>query len=635
MTSTSRPRCGTGRRWTAQFGAALVLVAVAGPAAVAHADSASTGLIVFRGSNGLELMNGDGSNVVTVPTPSGVQIYGDPQLSPDGSTIVFVGIANDVSGIFTMGTNGANLSELVSDSGNVNPNSPAWSADGTMIAWSDGRSIYTMTASGGDLTQLTDPAGNDDDFSPSWSPDGQHLAYISDHDRIAYHCSPDEVGFYDQVYEIDAAGTNPTRMSFGSDDDQWKYLSVDWHGSQLALTREQVSSTDDNCAVVQQPDVDVAPAAGGSIVDISQTPNDDELGASWSPDGAQIATEVGFTIYSLPAAGGSRVALNSLGEQPSWQEGTAAPAPTPAQVTGSPTPATAGAMYSYAFGLKGIPAPTVTLSSGALPAGLSLSASGVLSGTADIAGTYDFTVSASNGVGSAATDPVTLTVNPGAPTDLQITAGDGQSAVSGHTFASPLTATVLDAWGNVVPGASVTFAVIAGSAQFNGSATVTSGADGSVTAPPLVAGSTAGAVVVTAAGSTITNGAVYSLSVAANLVARADLSISLSGQASGNTITGTFTATNKGPASATGAIMEVSVPAGFTVVSAPGSIRNGAVLGWVLPSPLTAKHSKSYAVKVTVASSVHGLVVLSAGVSSGVDDPAPANNYTQRSITLP
>ena len=58
---------------------------------------------------------------------------------------------------------------------------------------------------------------------------------------------------------------------------------------------------------------------------------------------------------------------------------------------------------SYTFRASGDPAPTFE-ASGDLPSGLTLnSATGVLSGTPTAAGSYTFTVSASNGVGSAAT----------------------------------------------------------------------------------------------------------------------------------------------------------------------------------------------------------------------------------------
>ncbi|MFC5931231.1 putative Ig domain-containing protein [Cryobacterium melibiosiphilum] len=71
----------------------------------------------------------------------------------------------------------------------------------------------------------------------------------------------------------------------------------------------------------------------------------------------------------------------------------------------APTPdGTIGTAYSYIYAATGYPAPTFTVIGGVLPAGLTLSADGVLSGTPTGAGgvSSDFTVTASNGVGSPA-----------------------------------------------------------------------------------------------------------------------------------------------------------------------------------------------------------------------------------------
>lgn len=75
---------------------------------------------------------------------------------------------------------------------------------------------------------------------------------------------------------------------------------------------------------------------------------------------------------------------------------------------------TVGQQGSYTPVLTGTPAPTVSVSSGLLPAGLQLdSSNGVISGTpaAGTAGTYNITLAAHNGISPDATRPVMLTVN--------------------------------------------------------------------------------------------------------------------------------------------------------------------------------------------------------------------------------
>ena len=67
----------------------------------------------------------------------------------------------------------------------------------------------------------------------------------------------------------------------------------------------------------------------------------------------------------------------------------------------------------FSFTASGFPAPTFSVPAGSLPNGITLSSSGVLSGTpaSGTAGQYTFTVTASNGVGTASTQSFTLTVN--------------------------------------------------------------------------------------------------------------------------------------------------------------------------------------------------------------------------------
>jgi outer membrane protein assembly factor BamB len=76
-----------------------------------------------------------------------------------------------------------------------------------------------------------------------------------------------------------------------------------------------------------------------------------------------------------------------------------------------PSTAGVGVAFSYTFAANGNPAPTFSVQSGSIPPGLSLSTSGILSGTPTTAGSYTFVVNASNGVGVAATSPsLTITV---------------------------------------------------------------------------------------------------------------------------------------------------------------------------------------------------------------------------------
>jgi hypothetical protein len=79
-----------------------------------------------------------------------------------------------------------------------------------------------------------------------------------------------------------------------------------------------------------------------------------------------------------------------------------------------PEEATVGTPYSYTFEAAGSPAPKFTVASGSLPPGLSLDeTTGELTGEPTEAGTFTFTVKASNGVSPDAVTPtLTITVSP-------------------------------------------------------------------------------------------------------------------------------------------------------------------------------------------------------------------------------
>ena len=86
-----------------------------------------------------------------------------------------------------------------------------------------------------------------------------------------------------------------------------------------------------------------------------------------------------------------------------------------------------------------VPAPTFTITAGSLPGGITLSSAGHLGGAASAAGTYQFSVTADNGIAPAATQALTLVVSshpaPGAPTSVVALASNTTAVV---TWAAPI-----------------------------------------------------------------------------------------------------------------------------------------------------------------------------------------------------
>ena len=148
------------------------------------------------------VMAADGSGKPTALTADPVGAS-SPEWSPDGSRIAFTSLRHGQNAdeswdreIYVMDADGENETRLTEHP--AKDASPAWSPDGTSIAFSSDRAgsddIYVMDASGGEPVQLTDSP--ESDGFPSWSPDGSMIAFVSqrDGDREIYIMAADGTG---------------------------------------------------------------------------------------------------------------------------------------------------------------------------------------------------------------------------------------------------------------------------------------------------------------------------------------------------------------------------------------------------------------------------------------------------------
>jgi Tol biopolymer transport system component len=151
-----------------------------------------------------------------------------PTWSPDGSRIAYVANSVDVDGqtdleIWVINADGSGPTQLTNNTV-FSDNEPAWSPDGSQIAFVSARTgdtdrnIYVMNSNGSNPVNVTpnSPAGcspncyQGHDDSPAWSPDGSKIAYVHGYGTLA---NPFAGGGFPNIWVMDSNGNNKTNVS--------------------------------------------------------------------------------------------------------------------------------------------------------------------------------------------------------------------------------------------------------------------------------------------------------------------------------------------------------------------------------------------------------------------------------------
>jgi dipeptidyl aminopeptidase/acylaminoacyl peptidase len=124
-----------------------------------------------------------GKRALTFDDFAAVRGVSDPQISPDGRSLLYALRTTDVEGnrritrTMLLPTDGRGSPRHFPPDTAVRATEARWSPDGARVAYIAGGQLWVANADGRNPVRLTDLAGGAS--GPIWSPTGAHLAFVS------------------------------------------------------------------------------------------------------------------------------------------------------------------------------------------------------------------------------------------------------------------------------------------------------------------------------------------------------------------------------------------------------------------------------------------------------------------------
>ena len=236
-----------------------------------------------------------------------------PAWSHDGRWVAFESASAIDVDVWVMNLSGT-VSRNISQMPGVADRGPAWSPDGTRIAfWRqhfDGTSgIWVMNSDGTNQIRLTEDA-NIDSY-PAWSPDGSLIAFVSERDG-----NP-------ELYVMPPNGSPEVRVT---ETPTVQEGNPNWSPDGSALAFDACMATSFPCPGTPNYEIFTVNVNGTELRRLTNVPGID-FNPAWSPDGRQIvfrSDRSGFThIWKMNADGSNQTQLTTVnftgGVDPDWQ----------------------------------------------------------------------------------------------------------------------------------------------------------------------------------------------------------------------------------------------------------------------------------------------------------------------------
>ena len=191
----------------------------------------------------------------------------------------------------------------------------AWSPDCSRIVFLDRRhSIWTARIDGTDRMRLTPGSGID--ASPAWSPDGTRIAFSRYADRF-FEGDPVR-----HIFVVNADGTGEQQLTTGNHQDRSPTWSPD--SARIAFSRHELE-TPQHFQNLDDEYIAVMDADGGNLTVLTRGGTADRF-PTWSPDGARIAYGANNALWVMDTDGQNarRIPVANTRDGYSWSpDGTA------------------------------------------------------------------------------------------------------------------------------------------------------------------------------------------------------------------------------------------------------------------------------------------------------------------------